>query len=330
MTTVLSTILLTAPLAFVFGWLTAKAVFQRLAILKQHGSRPAQPNGQTLQRGDAAPKPPADALRNNLLNAVVDQLRTDLLTAERDADAAQEEIRLLKEAVAEREHRLTELKQQLRLAQTAPEESANTAPALQNAKIARDARALQTRALAAEQECARLRHCLVAAENRLDTAQRRFSKWRRHFSPLAKQFKRQRMIIGELREELRQRDKRREQEANAGNSPTHALPPAPPPVAPRQQPIRNPEDFDKQRDDLEELRGIGPALSRKLNDRGIVSFRQLADLSQQELLKLGSTVGVSKKMVKKHDWKNQARNKLGLPDETGTETTDNTKPAATA
>ena len=320
MTTALSIILITAPLAFIVGWMVSKAVFQRLAVIQKNGTRmPAQ---KTQSDSTDADQVPADKLRNNLLNAAVEQLRTDLLAAQSETSSAKEEAQLLREAVAEGEHRLTELKQQLQLTQAPPEASAETTSGLQNVKQIREMRALQTRVDTATQEIAELRHTLISAENRLDSSRQRFNKWRKRFSPLAKQFRQQRLIISELREELRQRDKRREQEARrATQTLTAPVVATPPPVAPRQEPFRTPEDFDKAADNLEELRGIGPALRRKLNERGIFRFQQLAELSQAELLQLGNTLGISKKMLQKHDWKTQARQRVGLSAEVAADTT---------
>jgi hypothetical protein len=48
--------------------------------------------------------------------------------------------------------------------------------------------------------------------------------------------------------------------------------------------------------------------------KGIYRFQQLAELTSEQLLALGKTLGVSRKLMLKNDWPEQARKLLQLPD----------------
>ncbi len=124
MSTIISTVLISAPLAFVAGWVLSKAVFM---------------NGQ---RGNALP---------------------------RRKPAARERV----EGADDRDAQIAELQQQLDL-----------------------------------------------AEARILKARRSFKAWRERIRPIARQFRQQRMIISELRDELRRRDAATQQaEQTAANAP---------------------------------------------------------------------------------------------------------------
>ena len=55
-------------------------------------------------------------------------------------------------------------------------------------------------------------------------------------------------------------------------------------------------------------------MHKKLNEQGVYRLKQLADLDRNELYKLGKSVGISKKQIKKHDWAEQARSLLNIPE----------------
>ena len=79
--------------------------------------------------------------------------------------------------------------------------------------------------------------------------------------------------------------------------------------------------------DLETLKGIGPALRRKLNDKGVYRLKQLADMDEGQLLELGKSVGVGKKQIRKQAWASQARAQLGIPEPAETEVSFVAEPA---
>jgi len=330
MSTILTTVLITAPLAFLVGWLLSKVLFRHLTITR--------PNPVTAS--NAAAQPAATPKQTQTLAAVqlpnksgaapqvLDALRAlqkRFTASQTERQALQNETQLLKEAVAERDHRVLELKQQLAVISIPPEDTQPGTVAMQNAKQAKDMRALQQRLQAHELEMVQLRRELVTAEEKILKAKAQFKAWPTRIKPLVKQFRQQRMIISELRDEMRQRELRREHEAaqqkvkahrvtnavhtkqqHPSATPSPATSPAgPPPV--ETQPIA-----DDARNNLQKLRGIGPALHKKLNAQGIFQLQQLADMSTRDLCKLSESLGVSQKLIVKNDWPKQAQQLLGV------------------
>ena len=60
------------------------------------------------------------------------------------------------------------------------------------------------------------------------------------------------------------------------------------------------------RDNLKKISGIGPALEKKLNDAGIYRYRQIADLTQDEMDRLETAVGFPGR-IQRDKWVEQAR-----------------------
>jgi predicted flap endonuclease-1-like 5' DNA nuclease len=303
---VLSTILISAPLAFMAGWLIAKAVFQHLSVTRPNATLPMATSAPTRDVKAAAPAEGEPEAAFNQLRV----LKKQLTAADTRNQTSSNEIQTLREALAEREQRMLELAEKLQVAHTLPEDTQAGALAVQDARFAKQLREQHQRVEHVEQENTVLRREVIGVEKRLGYATTRFHKWRVRFSPLAKQFRQQKLIINELRDELRRRD----QEAPLQPQLTAAS--TPPPVV-MQQPNVAPEELEQQlRDNLEQLHGIGPALHRKLNERGIYRLQQLAHLDINELLQLGKSVGVSDKQVRKHSWSAQAQallRQLGQP-----------------
>ena len=61
------------------------------------------------------------------------------------------------------------------------------------------------------------------------------------------------------------------------------------------------------RDDLKEIRGIGPALERKLRSHGIEHFAQLAAMSEEELAEVSTQLSIAPNMGRRQGWIRQAR-----------------------
>ena len=319
MGTVLTTVLITAPLAFMAGWLLGKALFRHLSITRPNPA-PAQPKAAE----EAAEKPA------KLPSGTAEKIREQLASAEAGRQAALNDARLLKEAVAEREHQLTELRRRLQAAEhkAPPEHDATSSRAIENVQQAKEMRALEQRAAASSHELADVRRELVLATNKLEMLRSRSRTWLSRFKPVAKQVRQQRLIISELREELRQRELQRKQEAEqaaiASHKPAPQDLPTPPPVVRQDAPVspaaveaalletHAENETHASRDNLEDLKGIGPALHRKLNDKGVFRLQQLAEMTSDEVTRLGRSVGVSAKLLQKHDWRAQARAQLGL------------------
>ena len=62
-----------------------------------------------------------------------------------------------------------------------------------------------------------------------------------------------------------------------------------------------------KRDDLTAIAGLGPAMAKKLNQEGIVSYAQLAELSDADIANLEKNVIKSTGRFKRNDWIGQAK-----------------------
>lgn len=60
-------------------------------------------------------------------------------------------------------------------------------------------------------------------------------------------------------------------------------------------------------DDLKKIRGIGPALERRLNTSGVSRFEQIAGLSAQDLSDLAEKISISPLIAEREKWIQQAR-----------------------
>jgi predicted flap endonuclease-1-like 5' DNA nuclease len=96
----------------------------------------------------------------------------------------------------------------------------------------------------------------------------------------------------------------------------YALPPAaaveksPPAASKRSSPPSRPATARRQpqkRDELTAIAGLGPALAKKLNQEGIVSYAQLAELSDADIARLEKHVIKSTGRFKRNDWVGQAK-----------------------
>jgi predicted flap endonuclease-1-like 5' DNA nuclease len=339
MSTIVSTVLIAAPPAFLSGWILSKVVFRHISL-----TRPNAIRGEAI-------KPPASfaaAPANTAGTAAGEQstadgrrvklLRQKLAGAQAESQSLRTEMQLLKEAAAEREHTVLELKRKLKVQLAVPEQSLAAAPASQKQFV----QMLEDRLATHEQHIEELKQELKLAETRSRRTTQRFRKWRQKFKPMARQFRRQRKMISELREELRRRDleQQRLAEAQAMNAePALAVPVqkmSSPVITPAEVTTQaagvpadhcavgssgmatgcesNPADRgDDEREDLQVLRGVGPALHKKLNEKGIYRLRQIALMSPQELHKVGKSLGISRKLLARHGWTNQARLLLNMP-----------------
>ena len=264
----LSTVLLTAPLAFLAGWLLGKAVFQRMSVL-----RPNRPSETGVQKaspahGDLAPD------RN--------------------------EIQLLKEALAERDQVVRDLREKL-TARISPLEDTPVNATVHHAKLKETVQALREGLANKDKQLEKMQAEVNTANEKTSQMRQRLQSWRVRIKPLAKQFRQQKMIIGELREELKVREMRQRvlEEKQREKPPTApALAPATP---------------ELQSDEILAVRGIGPVLQKKLAELGIHKLQQLADMDLAKLVAVGKSLSISAARMKKNDWGGQARKLLNLP-----------------
>jgi predicted flap endonuclease-1-like 5' DNA nuclease len=84
------------------------------------------------------------------------------------------------------------------------------------------------------------------------------------------------------------------------------------PSARAAQPVRPPASTAralKAGDDLTEIRGIGKVIERRLRELGVTSFRQLAELSQEDAKKINEAIDFPGR-VERERWIEQARTLL--------------------
>ncbi len=62
-----------------------------------------------------------------------------------------------------------------------------------------------------------------------------------------------------------------------------------------------------RRDDLKRIKGIGPVMERSLNEQGIHSFEQLANLTKTEIDQLTSAIAAFPGRIERDDWVGSAR-----------------------
>ena len=60
-------------------------------------------------------------------------------------------------------------------------------------------------------------------------------------------------------------------------------------------------------DDLKKIRGIGPALERRLNTTGVRRFEQIAEMSEEDLMDLAAKISISPAVAERGKWIQQAR-----------------------
>ncbi len=65
-----------------------------------------------------------------------------------------------------------------------------------------------------------------------------------------------------------------------------------------------------QKDDLQEIKGIGPSLAAKLNEIGISTFEQIAKLNEEELKNISELVNFAYTRIQKNQWIEQAKSLL--------------------
>jgi predicted flap endonuclease-1-like 5' DNA nuclease len=345
MSAVFSTVLLTVPPAFLAGWVISKTLFRHLSVTQPNGVQPTAEVGAG-KSVSAEPEPPAveEVLAADTVRPGLEQLRTRLHAAQTEIQSLRTETQMLKEAAAERDHSIVDLKRKLRAKPVLPEPTAETVAAGETQKGKRLLSAMKDRLDTSEQHVAELERELGVAAAKSRLIAERFLRWREKMKPLAKQFRQQRFILGELREELRKRDaiQRAQDDRTAREQPDESgvadnsvaangdsiataagqvaagananVPTSPnDPAQPFAQEMT--EYGDDEREDLQVLRGIGPALHKKLNAHGIYRVRQLAVMDEAELTSLCGLLGLSHKSVGRHNWPQQARHLLAIPEQ---------------
>ena len=66
-------------------------------------------------------------------------------------------------------------------------------------------------------------------------------------------------------------------------------------------------DSDPRKDDLTQIRGIGPYIQKKLNEMNISTFQQIALLTNEEIEEIGKTINYFPSRIVRDNWKESAR-----------------------
>lgn len=302
MGTIVSTVLIAAPLAFLVGWLCSKALFRYLAAAATEQS----PAGETMQsdatgRGEAAQESSDPDLARRLRQRV-GQLQQEL-------KPLKGEVELLKEAVVERDQTILELRQKLQVNSTLPEETPATAAATETARHRQLQESLHAQLQQLEEQNQELSAASEAARARAGRIAERYLKWRKKLAPVIRQFRQQRAMINELREELRQRDLRQQASQSArmrGEIPAKEN-------AAKQRP-ESAGPGSVQAENLQALRGVGPAMHKRLNEAGVYRLQQLAAMDGNALRQLCHALGMGAGAIARCDWAQESR-QLILPAE---------------
>ena len=64
---------------------------------------------------------------------------------------------------------------------------------------------------------------------------------------------------------------------------------------------------DRDRDDLQKIKGIGPSIERTLNDLGVYRFHQIAEMSEYEIDRVAQQLKGFRSRIYREDWIGQAR-----------------------
>lgn len=147
-------------------------------------------------------------------------------------------------------------------------------------KTAAEARAntgaLRETLTAREQEIVELKTWLRESSAQKQHLEDRLETMTQRVAPLTQKLRQQRQLLRQLRQAAALRD---------GDTPVSADPD----------------------DNLKDIRGIGPALERKLRGHGIRRFAQLAEMSEQELRDVSASLSIAPNMGCRQQWIQQAR-----------------------
>ncbi len=120
---------------------------------------------------------------------------------------------------------------------------------------------------------------LEERELRIKELETTVNSWKHRVTPLAHQLKLQRSLI--RRGQVEGKAKPAEQTASTSTA--------------------------EPKDELQKIRGIGPTLERRLLANGISKFRQIAEKTPEELVKLAEKLSIASKLPARDSWAEQAQ-----------------------
>jgi len=103
----------------------------------------------------------------------------------------------------------------------------------------------------------------------------KLDRWKQRVAPLAEKLREQQVLIRRLQEDEK--------------SPSGSV-----------------DSSDDSPDNLQKIRGIGPALERRLNNSGIHRFQQIAQMSEKELANIAAELAISPTLAARDGWIKQA------------------------
>ena len=115
MGTVISTFLITAPLAFMVGWLISKAMFRHVSLTRPNPRTVMMKAPKVVEKRVALPATEAEK--------TIDDLKQRLIDTAADQRHLKNDIGLLKESVAERDRKIQDLRQQISDTTIVPEDT---------------------------------------------------------------------------------------------------------------------------------------------------------------------------------------------------------------
>jgi predicted flap endonuclease-1-like 5' DNA nuclease len=124
---------------------------------------------------------------------------------------------------------------------------------------------------------------LTDSDARVSDLTARLASWNDRVAPLTQKLRQQQALIRRYRERLSE---------PAGDEPLA---------------LDGATAQDQPTDDLKQIRGIGPALERRLHRHGIRSFEQIAELSAEELEDMAKRLAIAPNLVQRDKWVEQAR-----------------------
>lgn len=259
----------------------------------------------------------------DLMHAVSEQQAAQKDTAQRSRELSQS----LKDAISRRD----ELQRQMKDLRQNLDCALKEQDRLQSDVEARDARA--------EADVKALRE----RDNKLFTMSEQLSAWQERLPPLVEKFRRRDQEAKLLEADLSRASERiRELEAlgtdrngheprrsaaalpagldacndqyedepdegPAARSPGIGSPARSIPTAARKEGPSNVAAMPPAVDDLQRIRGVGPAIERTLNELGIYRFAQIAELSEYEIERIAKRLPAFRSRMHREDWTGQAR-----------------------
>jgi predicted flap endonuclease-1-like 5' DNA nuclease len=314
------TALISFAVAFVAGGLLSKAYFavrsaadsedQRLDEQRQHYRKRIDTLQQIIRRHEDSlekiklklqefqqrqvrrnkatpPKAKFDELREQLstrnsevtqLQRQLESLREEQAAQARRTDGSAEDVSLLR---IERD----ELAARLRRLETEPAESAE-ASRTRHGDVAGSLRAemgeMREALAQRDRQVHELQRHLDDRDRQLQDLGERLATWKQRVAPLTAKLRQQRDVIRHYRS----------QQGNAEDSGAEAA------------------VDDGPCDDLKSIRGIGPALERRLNKKGIRRFEQIAKMSDAEIEQVARQLEIAPNLAQRDRWIEQARDLL--------------------